>query len=170
MKKIIAAVVAIALLSCALCSRGKKEKPLNTTTGIISFKVDQENADEKITFKFEIDEAYTYMLISTENGLLYPEEGREEDAHFTDNYLRLENGAGFSWFPNKNSDKSTATISIQICNIDSTIHCGTISLKPILNLLDTEAPNEYAALMESDDGLAIKQEKPNETITIFVKK
>ena len=78
MKKIIAAVVAIALLSCALFSCGKKEKPLNTTTGIISFKVDQENADEKITFKFEIDEAYTYMLISTENGLLYPEEGREE--------------------------------------------------------------------------------------------
>lgn len=170
MKKIIAAVVAIALLSCALFSCGKKEKPLNTTTGIISFKIDQENSDERMTFNFDIDETYTYMLISTENGLLYPEEGREEDARFMDNYLRLENGAGFSWFPDKNSDKSTATISIQICNIDSTIHCGTISLKTILNFLDTEAPNEYAALMESDDGLAIKQEKPNEIITIFVKK
>lgn len=174
MRKAIAALTAAILIAFTLCSCGNKDS-IGTTSKLVNWSYDASAEDVGLSFDFDIDEKYTYMLVSVNRGTIYPKESEDDIEFSSETMLRLENGVGFILTPEKFSDEEDGDndkitiISVLILNVDTTVHCGTISIVPKKSFVfGNSSPSslEYNIVMESDDGLAIRQNE-NGDITIF---
>ncbi len=119
---------------------------------------------------FDIDkDIYEFALVTASSGKLFTlEDTGNGSVAINTNVLYLYGGDGCTWAPaDFNEQISRASIYIQICKGDTTLHCGTLSLVPLFEIsLDDTQEKEYRVKMQSDDGLAVKGDD-NGNIVIF---
>ncbi len=169
MKKIIALFSVVAMVS-ALFGCGDAAQTSftsETTEGIVWEYAADSKEGKEMFFSFDLDVEYTHVIITVNNGMLVSSSDTIGEAA---KELRLSLNEGFSWVPSEGSQE-TAVIVVQVCNMSHTVHCGTISLVP--KKTQIQVPGEdiftvtYTAVLDSDDGLQVRQGDGKSNVVIF---
>ena len=153
MKKIIFVLILLSFLLLAVScgGAGLPDITQSTTADITWVDVSGETEVGKMKFSFDLGCDYTKIILTVNGGALVCT-ADEENTEVTE--LTLARGEEFYWISGEGS-QDHAIIAIQICNDSQTLHCGTLSF--IKNYDEKTGVTSYKVLLDSDDGLNIRQ-------------
>lgn len=167
MKKFMA-LITLAVTIAILCGCGAAQTSFTAdTTAAITWQHAADATDAEMMFSFNIKSEYTHVIVTVNNGALVS--SSDEKAQESQE-LRLSDGESFYWIPDENSEENTVIV-VQVCNMSQTVHCGTISL--VSRRMNTEVDRkeveavEYSAVLDSDDGMKIRQGHGKESVVIY---
>jgi hypothetical protein len=162
MKKIISVLILLSFLLLAVScgDAGLPNITQNTTAAITWEAPSDDSKDGNMKFSFELGCDYTKIILTVNGGSLIcttDEEGTPAEE------LTLKRGEAFYWVPGEGSQEH-AIIAIQICNQATTLHCGTLSF--IKQIDETSGAQTYKVVLDSDDGLNIRQNEGEASVVI----
>lgn len=162
MKKIISVLILLSFLLLAVScgDAGLPDITQDTTTNITWGVSSDASEDGKMEFSFDLGCDYTKIILTVNGGSLVcttDEEGTQAQE------LTLKKGEAFYWVPGEGSQEH-AIIAIQICNQAKTLHCGTLSF--IKQIDEKSGAQTYEVILDSDDGLNIRQNEGDASVVI----